>query len=88
MELKPHRIFPRASASLKRCEWALACRPVRCDVMKFTRSQKQLAVEAKVRPSGHGVLCGVMYRLWLNCQTACGHALFARNLTFAGVDWG
>jgi hypothetical protein len=65
-----------------------ACRPVRLDRMHLTRSNRKLSVETKVKSWGHGRLYRIGFRVWLKAQMALGYVLFARNLKFAGVDWG
>jgi hypothetical protein len=65
-----------------------ACHPVRLEKMRLTRSNRKLAVEAKVRSFGHGRLYRLRYWLRLKAQMAIGYVVFPRQMTFGGVDWG
>jgi hypothetical protein len=67
---------------------AEACHPVRLERLRLTRSNRKLAVEAKVQSFGHNRLYRARYWLRLKAQMAIGYVAFPRKLTFGGVDWG
>ena len=67
---------------------AEACHPVRLERLRLTRSNRKLAVEAKLRSFGHGRLYRARYWLRLIAQMAIGYVVFPRQMTFGGVDWG
>jgi len=67
---------------------AEACHPVRLERLRLTRSNRKLAVEAKLRSFGHGRLYRARYWLRLKVQMAIGYVVFPRQMTFGGVDWG
>lgn len=62
--------------------------PVRLERLRLTRSNRKLAVEAKLRSFGRGRLFRLRYWLRLKAQMAIGYVAFPRKMTLGGVDWG